>query len=121
MTLLNLLQRKYTSTASSIKPFDFGRIAQYFTLDVISDLAYSEPFGCLDTDSDIYGYIKAVEQNMPFIMFVSTMPKFGWVLRTGILNKFMPSGNDELGFGRVLRYVDSFSLYTPRPTYSLAG
>lgn len=89
-----------------MRPFDFGRIAQYFTLDVISDLAYSEAFGCLKEDRDTYGYIEAVEQNMPFIMLVSTMPKLGWVLRTGILKAFMPSEKDDLGFGRVLRYDD---------------
>lgn len=88
-----------------MRPFDFGRIAQYFTLDVISDLAYSEAFGCLKEDRDTYGYIEAVEQNMPFIMLVSTMPKLSWVLRTGILKAFMPSEKDDLGFGRVLRYV----------------
>ena len=81
-----------------MRPFDFGRIAQYFTLDVISDLAYSEAFGCLKEDRDTYGYIEAVEQNMPFI-------KLSWVLRTGILKAFMPSEKDDLGFGRVLRYV----------------
>lgn len=104
--LLSLIRNKYDSTPSSpVKPFDFGRIAQYFTLDVISDLAYSEAFGCLQEDRDTYGYIEAVEQNMPFIMIVSTMPKLNWVLRSGILKAFMPSEKDDLGFGRVLRYV----------------
>ncbi|SPO04445.1 related to pisatin demethylase (cytochrome P450) [Cephalotrichum gorgonifer] len=102
--LLTLLHTKYDSTdsASAPKPFDFGRIVQYFTLDVISDLAYSEPFGCLREDRDMYGYIDAVEKNMPFIMIVTTMPKLGWVLRTGLLSRVMPSEKDELGFGRVL-------------------
>ena len=74
-------------------------------MDVISDLAYSEAFGCLREDADTYGYIKAVEQNMPFIMVVSTTPQLSWVLRTGLLKAFMPSERDELGFGRVLRYI----------------
>jgi hypothetical protein len=44
-TLIKLIRRKYLSTESEHKPMDFGRKVQYFTMDIISDLAYREPFG----------------------------------------------------------------------------
>ncbi|KAL0777984.1 hypothetical protein CaCOL14_005637 [Colletotrichum acutatum] len=50
------------------KPFDFGRKAQFFTLDVISDLAFGEPFGFAASDSDMYEYIKTTEENLPVFM-----------------------------------------------------
>ena len=103
--LVSLINEKYVSTPGNPRPFDFGRKAQYFTLDVISDIAYSEPFGCLPSDSDILGYIQAVEENMPMIMFVSTMPKLNWILKTPLMRFFLPSDKDQLGFGRVMGCV----------------
>jgi hypothetical protein len=66
--LIKLIRDKYLSTYSENKPMDFGRKVQYFTLDIISDVAYREPFGYMATDSDMYGYISAVEQ-----VFVSAL------------------------------------------------
>ncbi|RBR15426.1 hypothetical protein FVER53590_09331 [Fusarium verticillioides] len=54
LSFMKLLE-KY---ADEKKPVDFGRRAQFFTLDVISDLAFGEPFGFLETDSDVYKYIQ---------------------------------------------------------------
>src|SRR5262249_46397576 len=110
--LVNLIDRKYVSTPGNPKPFDFGRKAQYFTLDVISDIAYSEPFGCLESDSDILGYIQAVEANTPMSMFVSTMPGLNCILKSPIVKKFMPPDRDQLGFGRVMGCVQRCALGT---------
>ncbi|KAK1476984.1 hypothetical protein CCUS01_16700 [Colletotrichum cuscutae] len=60
------------------KPFDFGRKAQFFTLDVISDLAFGEPFGFVASDSDMYEYIKTTEENLPVFMGMTVVP---WVIR----------------------------------------
>ncbi|KDN67099.1 putative cytochrome P450 [Colletotrichum sublineola] len=64
LRLVDLLDRY----VSEDKPFDFGAKAQYFTLDVISDLAFGEPFGDLTTDSDVHEYIRTMEENMPTII-----------------------------------------------------
>ncbi|KAM0321505.1 hypothetical protein ACHAQA_010073 [Verticillium albo-atrum] len=58
LALVRLLEMRYVATN---RPFDFGRKAQYFTLDVISDLAYGDPFGFLDKDADQYSYIRIAE------------------------------------------------------------
>ncbi|KAJ3945074.1 uncharacterized protein N0V96_005097 [Colletotrichum fioriniae] len=60
------------------KPLDFGRKAQFFTLDVISDLAFGEPFGFVGSDSDMYEYIKTTEENLPVFMGMTVVP---WVIR----------------------------------------
>ncbi|KAL7816072.1 cytochrome P450 [Trichoderma aethiopicum] len=65
-------------------PVDLGRKVQYFTLDVISDLAYGAPFGFVETDTDVYEYIQTTEKNLPMVM--------------GLL----PSTKDRLGFGRIM-------------------
>ncbi|KAK1656573.1 cytochrome P450 [Colletotrichum godetiae] len=66
--------------ASQDKRFDFGLKAQYFTLDVISDLAFGKPFGDLASDSDVYDYIHTTEQSMPNIVVAAVLPSLLHVL-----------------------------------------
>lgn len=54
LALVDLIHNKYISTSSEFKPFDFGRKIQYFSLDVISGIAFGEAFGELATDQDVH-------------------------------------------------------------------
>ncbi|KEZ40403.1 hypothetical protein SAPIO_CDS8267 [Scedosporium apiospermum] len=99
---ISLINDKYTSTPGNLKPFDLARKTQFFTLDVISDVAYSEPFGCLPTDSDVFGYVAAIEESLGAIMLVSTMPKLKWIMDSIVMRMFMPSDTDKRGYGRVI-------------------
>ncbi|KAL3426423.1 cytochrome P450 [Phlyctema vagabunda] len=100
--LVHLIRSKYTSTDTQAKPMDFGRKVQYFTLDIISDLAYREPFGYLATDSDLYDYIAEVEKVFASALMVTIFPWLNWVLRLSILKAAMPSEKDPLGLGKIL-------------------
>ncbi|KAK1979162.1 cytochrome P450 [Colletotrichum cereale] len=84
------------------KPFDFGRKAQFFTLDVISDLAFGKPFGFMESDSDVYEYIKTMEESLPMFMATTVYP---WVIRlfaSPLFRTLLPSEKDPLGFGKVM-------------------
>lgn len=59
--LVDLIRRKYVSFGSGLKPLDVARIAQYFTLDSITRIAYGREFGYLATEEDVFGYIRATE------------------------------------------------------------
>ncbi|OHE90227.1 cytochrome P450, partial [Colletotrichum orchidophilum] len=85
------------------KRFDFGLRAQYFTLDVISDLAFGKPFGDLASDSDVYDYIHTTEQSMPNIVVAAVLPSLLHVLSLPLLRRLLPSENDATGFGRLIR------------------
>lgn len=106
---IHLIDSKYTSSDSESKPFDFGRKAQYLTLDVISDVAFGEPFGFLATDSDVHGYIKTTEENLPAIIMVTVLPWLNWLLQSPILKALLPSDKDQLGLGKIMGFV-SYSL-----------
>lgn len=95
--------------ASQDKRFDFGLKAQYFTLDVISDLAFGKPFGDLATDSDVYDYIRSTEQSMPNIVVAAVLPSLLHVLSWPLLRRLLPSEDDANGFGRLIRCVLSAS------------
>ena len=46
-----------------------------------------------------------MEENLPMVMFVSTMPSLIWIMKSRIVRMFMPSDRDQLGFGRVMGCV----------------
>ncbi|RBQ67894.1 hypothetical protein FVER14953_13512 [Fusarium verticillioides] len=97
--LLDLLDAEYISKDI---PFDFGYKAQYFTLDVISALAFGEAFGDLETDSDVNGYITAMEESMPTIITTTVMPWMIKLLQLPIFRSMLPSDKDKAGVGRVM-------------------
>jgi hypothetical protein len=102
---IHLISSKYASSDSDSKPFDFGRKAQYFTLDVISDVAFGEPFGFLATDSDVHEYIKTTEEVLPTIIMVTVLPWLNWLLQSPIFKAVLPSDKDQLGLGKVMGLV----------------
>jgi len=84
------------------KPMDFGRKAQYFTLDVISSVAYGKAFGYMSTDSDLYAYIENIEKALPFVLIGTIFPSFNWIMRQDIVQKYLPSDKDPAGFGAIM-------------------
>ena len=47
--LLNLIEREYSG-----KVMDFARLAQYFTMDGLSKIAFGSAFGYLEANEDLY-------------------------------------------------------------------
>ncbi|OLN95806.1 Pisatin demethylase 9 [Colletotrichum chlorophyti] len=88
--------------ASDNRAFDFGRKAQFFTLDVISDLAFGEPFGDLATDSDVHEYIGTMEKNMPAIILTTVLPWLLKALSSPVFRSLLPSEKDAIGVGKTI-------------------
>lgn len=75
LNLIDLIERKYLSVDSVVKPFDLARTVQYFTIDVISDLAFGKAFGDLAKDEDVHGYIRALEDSLSVVLALTLWPK----------------------------------------------
>jgi hypothetical protein len=84
------------------RALDFARKAQYFTLDVISSVAFGYPFGYLLQDSDVHDYIKTTEEVLPAVMLVTILPWINWVLQTRLMKSVLPSDRDPIGFGKIM-------------------
>ncbi|KAJ0336386.1 hypothetical protein KNSL1_013302 [Colletotrichum chrysophilum] len=97
------LMRLIDTYVAEDKRFDFGLKAQYFTLDVISDLAFGNPFGDLASDSDVHGYIHTIEQKMPSIFVATVLPSLLTVLSWPGLKRLLPSESDATGLGKLIR------------------
>jgi hypothetical protein len=83
---------------------DFARLAQYFTLDVITSLMLSQPFGWLEKDEDIYQYIETLEAGFPMMNFMSAVPALNWLMRRQWVQRLaFPKPEDKTGMGRVKR------------------
>lgn len=101
-TILNLINLFDSNYVSVNKPFDLGRKAQFFTLDVISTVAYGEPFGFLETNTDVYEYIKTTEENVPTIIVTTALPWLMELLKSPLLKSLLPSEKDRLGLGKIM-------------------
>ena len=99
LRLIDLIESKYAATG---QPFDFGRKAQYFTLDVITDLAFGKPFGDLSSDSDVYEYIRTQEENMPGIIVSTVLPWMLTILSSPLFKRMLPSDKDLVGIGKTM-------------------
>jgi hypothetical protein len=105
LALINLIDSKYVTTDKEYRPIDFGQKAQFFTLDVISAVAYGFPFGFLATDTDVYHYIEMSEKVVPAGMVVTVYPWINHILTSSFMKSLLPSATDPIGFGKILGFV----------------
>ncbi|KAK6217500.1 pisatin demethylase [Colletotrichum tabaci] len=64
---------------------------EFSILDVISDLAFDQPFGFMETDSDVYEHIKITKESLT--IFMET---------TVFCSVILASDKDRLGFGKMM-------------------
>ncbi|KAK4219774.1 cytochrome P450 [Rhypophila decipiens] len=116
--LITLIESKYISSSTadlsnhssdgtkplkSSRPMDWAPIAQYFTLDALTKVAYRKDFGHLKTDSDVFAYLKTLQDMTLFIAVCSDIPWLGKIF----LNKLSlwligPKVTDTKGAGAVM-------------------
>ena len=103
LDLIQLIEREHISDNAKIRPMDFAKIAQYFTLDVISDVAFGEPIGFLARNEDVNGYCHVVEQALPAFEWAAALPMVNQVVRLpGLKTLVMPSPSDKSGVGMIM-------------------
>ncbi|KAK1676158.1 cytochrome P450 [Colletotrichum godetiae] len=100
---VDLIQRKYVTTNDEVRPMDLGRTAQYFTLDVITRVAYGKEFGYLITDSDVHDYISTTEAAIPILQLCSEVPWLASVMFSKpVLGAVGPKHTDKSGLGKLM-------------------
>lgn len=82
---------------------DMARKAAFFTMDVITDVAFAHPFGNLVEDKDAYRYIQSTEEMLPIMITMTSIPalsaffQFRWVGKLAF-----PSDKDKTGVGKLI-------------------
>jgi hypothetical protein len=106
LDLVRLIENKYLSEGSCIRPIDFARKAQFLALDVITAVAFGEAFGDLAADEDIHEYLATVERMLPVTHWLLVFPGFVDVMRIPwIGRRVLPSSGDDFGVGKVMGFV----------------
>jgi cytochrome P450 len=97
---VDLIQRKYLSTNRETKPLDLGEQSQYFTVDVITELAFDRPFGNLKDDEDKYEYTKATKYVLSFAQLLTLFPEvYSWIEQSRLIDLIAPTRKDKKGLG----------------------
>ncbi|KAF2712450.1 pisatin demethylase [Pleomassaria siparia CBS 279.74] len=102
---IHLIRTKYAAPASSAHatlPMDMATKMQYFSMDVISEVALGAAFGNLKANADVNDHLKALEEGLRI-----NNKSFGlgtsWIRGVPILGKAIsPSETDERGYGRMM-------------------
>ncbi|KAF9775282.1 hypothetical protein IL306_006650 [Fusarium sp. DS 682] len=97
--LISLLETKYLSTDKEYHPVDFAQKIQFFTLDVISDLAFGQPFGYIEQDDDVFDFIKITKSYFPVTLVIANIPSLVSLLHSRLFSGALPKESDKLGFG----------------------
>jgi hypothetical protein len=75
MKFVKLIDDKYVTTGAEFKPMDIGRKAQYFTIDVVSTLAFGQSFGDYHADpSRLRGSDTTAKAIRVILLHLSTNP-----------------------------------------------
>ncbi|KAK3388471.1 cytochrome P450 [Sordaria brevicollis] len=99
---INLIERKYISTDTELRPMELAHKAQYFTIDVMTELNSSEASGYLEQDRDVDGFIEVNDKFVPWVPTMMAFPAVNNILRSWPFSTLLGSEGDEVGFGRMI-------------------
>lgn len=102
----NLIRRRYLTTKENTREMDFAVVAQYFTLDVLTEVAFGAPFGYLEHDMDVHEYIKTVHNFVPVFEMKTISRTFSKFIDSSLVQALLaPSIKDATGMGKLKRQV----------------
>ncbi|EME83802.1 uncharacterized protein MYCFIDRAFT_53776 [Pseudocercospora fijiensis CIRAD86] len=107
MKMHTLINDKYLTRPDEgvYKTLDLSRVTSFFTLDVISQIAFGQAFGFLDHDDDPFGYLKNLSEFLPAILVFGTYTELTNILQLPLLKAALPKNTDKRGLGRVMGFA----------------
>jgi hypothetical protein len=79
---------------------DLGEQSQFFTIDVITELAFDRPFGDLTDDEDKHGYAKATKDVLSVAQLLTLFPEvYNLMEQSRLIDLVAPSPKDKSGLG----------------------
>lgn len=85
-----------------------GDFQSFMAYDIISEIAFGEPFGFVETGTDVGGLIQGFHDGFPFFAALNRLHPFtNWVRETWVGEKyFVAKPEHRSGIGRVMRFRD---------------
>jgi cytochrome P450 len=97
--LLKLIDNEHVAKQSS---FDFAQLAGFFTLDILSKIAFGHPVGFLTQNKDVYDYHKQTAAFYPVMELSSNHPTILAILNSPMMRGAAPKPTDKVGFGAIV-------------------
>ncbi|KAK1975068.1 pisatin demethylase [Colletotrichum cereale] len=110
-TLVDLIRKKYASPAADLpRPLlDLGPLSCYFTMDVITRLAFGHEFGYLKEETDLYRFLGEVHDLWPQMSTCADVPWIRKVLFSPAFLKLLgPKSTDKSGFGALMAVAEHY-------------
>lgn len=106
--LMNLIEKKYLSDKDNFIPMDISEKTNFFTLDVISALAFGQGFGNLRDDNDNPGIIQDLHKSIKMQALFHELPYlYLFWEKTGLLAWLQRYLGDDFGFNRLFKTADA--------------
>ncbi|KAI1140290.1 cytochrome P450 [Hypoxylon sp. FL0543] len=122
---IDVVRRKHLTTKDRVRNVDLAILSRYFTLDVITRLAYGKAFGFLDADGDLYRYTSQVDQLTKAQNLAQELPFFRRIVFSKIFFAlFGPKPSDKDGVGKIMGVTGAIigeRLKNPQPTKDMIG
>ncbi|POS69670.1 hypothetical protein DHEL01_v211938 [Diaporthe helianthi] len=100
-SLVNYIRTK--ARAAPGNSLNFSKIIRWFQLDLVTQVAFGEPWGDLADETDHYTFLGSMDKTMPLIHSVSMMPLFRKLFFSKlVLYLAAPRVTDKAGMGRSL-------------------
>lgn len=98
--MIDLLKREYSSKGKAV---DMVRLSEFFTLDVLSQIAFGKAFGYLEANEDLYDYLKINEAFMPIFELTNNHPWIRRMIWSPVVAALLaPKKTDKVGQGRII-------------------
>ncbi|KAK5724043.1 hypothetical protein LTR17_013705 [Elasticomyces elasticus] len=107
LKFLDLVGTKYVAKPEQdvFRTVDLSRVTSYFTLDVISKVAFGQTFGFLDNDEDPFGYLANLAQMLPAIIVFGVYTELTNIMKLSFVKAALPKSSDKRGLGRVMGFA----------------
>ncbi|KAK7613908.1 pisatin demethylase [Phyllosticta paracitricarpa] len=103
--LVEFLKTHYVSSDKKYVKADLARITTFFTLDVISTVAFGKQFGFMETNADPFGYIEHIQEAFPFMHILMLYPEINNILRIPFIQRLLPDATSKSGMGRAMAFA----------------
>jgi cytochrome P450 len=82
---------------------DFAKLAQFFTLDSLTTMAFGYPFGFITKNEDLYDYNKTSTAFFPMMELGTNIPLVHSVLSSRLMQAIAgPKAEDKIGLGAII-------------------
>lgn len=97
--LVSLIRRDYTEKNEAL---DFAKLAGYFTLDILTQIAFSQSLGFLVKNEDLFDCHKSSGAFSPIMDLGCNHPKILAILNSRLMKGAVPKPTDKIGFGAIV-------------------